>query len=163
MNKWFNDVFLPSIFERCGSCKSLWLSQKQTAVCVDNMKKRVCTESDGVYTYRHYNFVCEWSGRSVVLSYSKKNGCGSISFGMSEEERKQAEKEREEEKKQLELKTIERTKKRPERLKNIIESLQKKQDDLLFELSFDDNTNDDIEFFTKELNECRRLLALYMA
>lgn len=163
MNKWFNDVFLPSIFERCGACKSLWLSQKQTAVCVDNMQKRVCTESDGVYTYRHYNFVCEWRGRSVVLSYSKKNGCGSISFGMSEEERKQAEKEREEEKKQLELKTIERAKKRPERLKKIIESLQKKQDDLLFELSFDDNTNDDIEFFTKELNECRRLLALYTA
>lgn len=39
MNEWFTEVFMRSIFERAGVGKNIWLSQKQTAVCVSNMEK----------------------------------------------------------------------------------------------------------------------------
>ena len=36
--------------------------------------------------YTHNNYVCTWNNRRVTLSYSKKNGCGSITFGFTPEE-----------------------------------------------------------------------------
>lgn len=161
MNKWFNDVFLQSIFDRAGACNSLWLSKKQTAICVENMEKDTVSYSDGVYTYRHLNFHCIWNGRKVTLSYSKKNSCGSIIFGLNEEEQKKHEQERKNEKIRIENERIERTKRNPERLEKQIKALKEQEKNLLSNLSFDDNTEEDVNFYTEKLNECRRLLLLY--
>lgn len=160
---WFNDVFLPSLFERAGIGKTLWLSRKQTAVCTDHMEKKTFSFSDGFGTYRHDNYFYSWNGRQVILSYSKLNGCGSISFGMSKEEQEQAAKEREAERRQLELDSVKRLKRHPERLENRIKALKDQEESFLFDLSFDDNTQEDIDFYTKKLNEVRRLLILYQA
>lgn len=161
MNKWFNEIFMPSIFQRAGVGKSMWLSQKQTAICTENMKKETAVFSDGIYTYKHLNYSCVWNGRKVNLSYSKKNGCGSIIFGLNDEEQKRQEDERKEEKKRLELDSIERAKRHPERLEKRIATLRAQEKIFLEELSDDENDAKDIEFFTEKLNECRRLLALY--
>lgn len=87
-SKWFIEVFLPSVFERCEVGKGKWLSQKQTAVCTQNMiPSSVRYDADGYGTMcEHLNYNCEWCGRNVVLSYSKKNGCGCITFSCTEEE-----------------------------------------------------------------------------
>ena len=119
MNKWFYSTFLPSIFDRCKSRgKEMWLSQKQTAICINNMElHQVRFDPDG-YGVRctHNNYVCDWDGRRVVLSYSKKNGCGYISFGMSKAEQEAHIAEIEAERQKAEAEQIERVKKNPERL-----------------------------------------------
>lgn len=89
MSKWFYNTFLPSIYDRCkDKSREMWLSQKQTSICTQNMaceQHRFDPDGYGV-RYTHNNYVCNWDGRRVVLSYSKKNGCGFISFGASKEE-----------------------------------------------------------------------------
>lgn len=160
---WFNDVFLPSIFRRAGTGKPLWLTQKQTAICTDNMTKNAASFSDGVYSFRHYNYSCTWNGRKVILSYSKKNGCGTIEFGPNEEEQKAAAIEREEEKRRIELETVERAKRNPDRLKKRIEKLRHEEQVLLDNLSFDDNGEEYIKSYTERLSEIRRLLTLYQS
>lgn len=109
MNKWFNNVFLPSIFERAGVNKPLWLSVKQTAVCTDNMpSETVMVPNDiGGYYYRVVYF-CEWQERKVSLAYSKKNGCGSITFGANADEKRQARIEQDIEKEQKRAALLER-------------------------------------------------------
>lgn len=165
MNKWFVDIFMPSIFERAGVGKNIWLSQKQTAVCVSNMEKHVGTHYDegGLRRCTHYYFTCEWCGRHVSMSYSKLNGCGSIIFGLNEEEQEKQKREREEEKKRLEIDSIERAKRNPERLAKRIASLKKQEELYIMEVSDKENSSDDIQFFTEKLAECRRLLSLYLA
>lgn len=32
---WFYDTFLPSLLERAGTNKGMWLSRKQTAICIE--------------------------------------------------------------------------------------------------------------------------------
>ena len=92
---WFQDKFLPSIFERAG-LERKWLTQKQTAVCTRSMEKRVVSVQQpyGEYT-RHTYYITTWQGRHVQLDYSKLNGCGVIQFGMNEQERMDAEAQRE--------------------------------------------------------------------
>ena len=89
MTKWFSEVFLPSLFDRYGT-QAAWLSRKQAAICTDNMaRQQVRYDADGYGTMcNHDNYFCEWNGRRVILSYSKKNGCGQISFSMTVEEAK---------------------------------------------------------------------------
>lgn len=36
---WFYDTFLPSLLERAGTNKGMWLSRKQTAICIEKMEK----------------------------------------------------------------------------------------------------------------------------
>lgn len=160
---WFNEVFLPSLFERAGTGKPLWLSRKQTTVCTDHMEKKTVSFSDGFGTYRHDNYFYSWNGRQVILSYSKLNGCGQISFGMNKEEQEKASKDREEERRKLEIDSVNRLKRHPERLEKRIKSLKEQEESFLFDLSFDDNTQEDIDFYTNKLNEVRRLLNLYQS
>ena len=88
-NRWFYDTFLASLFERAGTEKGMWLSRKQTAICTDNMERHTARfqtrESYGEY-WSHDYYTTTWNGRKVDLSYSKKNGCGMISFGLTKEE-----------------------------------------------------------------------------
>ena len=89
-NEWFDNVFLKSIFERIGTNNVKWLTEKQTAVCTQYMKcetVRIKNAYDEYYV--HDNYVYVWNGRNVRLSYSKKNGCGTIQFGLNAEEKAQ--------------------------------------------------------------------------
>lgn len=85
--EWFKNTFLQSLFDRIGTGKDRWLTVKQTAICTQYMEKNTITFSDGFASYNHDNYVIEWNGRQVYLSYSKKNGCGLISFGLNEDEK----------------------------------------------------------------------------
>lgn len=77
--KWFEDTFLKSIFEKCGE-EGRWLSARQTAICIQYMQKQVIAYGDGFNTFTHNNYFYSWNGFQVKLFYSKKNGCGKISF-----------------------------------------------------------------------------------
>lgn len=86
--KWFEDVFLSSLYERFG-LNGGWLSQKQTSICVQNMECqpiRFMFNSTGDMG-NHLNYVTIWNGRKVILSYSKLNGCGCIRFEGNAEEK----------------------------------------------------------------------------
>lgn len=88
MDKWFDGVFLPSLFERCGTSKSLWLTRNQTSICLDNMEKHttLTAQFQGDYT-KHVYYTYDWKGRKINLQYSKLNGCGTIAFGMTSDEK----------------------------------------------------------------------------
>lgn len=77
--KWFEDTFLKSIFEKYGE-EGRWLSARQTAICIQYMQKQVIAYGDGFNTFTHNNYLYSWNGFQVKLFYSKKNGCGKISF-----------------------------------------------------------------------------------
>lgn len=133
MSKWFYDTFLHSIFERCKDRgKEMWLSQKQTTICTQNMElKQVRFDLDGYGSKgTHNNYFCDWNGRRVVLSYSKKNGCGFISFGMTKAEEEAHIAEVEAERQRAEAERIERIKRDPERLAKRISFYAKKVESL---------------------------------
>lgn len=66
MTRWFQETFLQSLFQRAGINKGLWLSQKQTAICVENMTRHSVRYLDeyGIGCSRLY-FDCKWNGRDV--------------------------------------------------------------------------------------------------
>lgn len=160
MKKWFAETFLPALFERAGTCKTMWLTQKQTAVCVENMEKHVVRtlEFQGDST-SHLWFSCEWNDRAVRLNYSKLNKCGTIEFSFSEAElavhREEIKKDRE----RIENERIERIKRRPERLAKVIGDIKKEIDVYEEKLSWDDNEPRDIEFYAGKLAEAKAKLA----
>ena len=165
MNRWFYETFLPSIFERCEVGKERWLTQKQTAICVQNMERhQVRFDSDGYGTmWNHDNYTCEWAGRSVILYYSKKNGCGCITFGYSDEEREVMRVEHEEERKRILEERIALTKGNPERLRKTIDSLTQRLEDakLFYQDDIADGLNVRFEDDLKRIAEIEAELALY--
>ena len=122
MSKWFEEVFLPSVFERTGSGKSRWLTAKQTNICTANMERHTARHENefGGY-YQHTYFTGVWNGRDITLAYSSKNGCGEITFGLTAAERAEAEKERVAEREKIKLDRIRRN---PERYQKQLEKLQ---------------------------------------
>lgn len=165
MNKWFYGVFLTSIFDRCGTDKGMWLSQKQTAICVDNMKRRtVRYDSDGYGTmYSHDNYFTEFEGRAVSLSYSKKNGCGYISFSMNAEEAEAHKMEVEEERERIKADRIERVKRNPERLAKHLDSLMKKLENAQkeYQLDLEEGEEAYIEYDLEEIASIKAEIELY--
>ena len=165
MNRWFCCVFLPSIFERCEPGKGKWLSQKQTLICTENMvRKQVRYDADGYGTmHTHDNYVCEWEGRSVFLSYSKKNGCGRIEFGFNAEEIASMNAEREAEQKRIKAERVERTKRNPERLARKIADIRKKIQGWIeeYELDLADGDEEAAQFDLEAIAELEMELALY--
>lgn len=145
----------------------MWLSQKQTAICIQNMDLRqVRFDPDG-YGVRctHNNYTCDWDGRRVVLSYSKKNGCGYISFGMDKAEEEAHRIEIEAEKQRCEAERIERIKKNPERLaKRIafytskINALRKQWEAEKEDADYDES---DAEWYAEEIAKLEAKLAAY--
>ncbi len=88
---WFYDTFLPSLLERAGTNKGMWLSRKQTAICIERMEVHtvMVPQFQGDYC-RHNYYTMEWNGRHVHLNYSKLNGCGQITFGFNAAEAEEA-------------------------------------------------------------------------
>lgn len=109
---WFYDTFLPSLLERAGTNKGMWLSRKQTAICIEKMEKHttMVAQFQGDY-YRHNYYTLEWSGRKVFLNYSKLNGCGQITFGFTPAEAEDAGRRHAEEKRQEAEERMERKRK----------------------------------------------------
>ena len=162
MNKWFNETFHASLFERAGTCKTMWLTQKQTAICIDNMEKHVVRtlgfQGDST---KHLWFSCEWNGRNVRLNYSKLNKCGSIEFSFTEAELAVRKEEIKKGRERIENERIERIKRRPERLAKVIADIKKEIERFETELSYEDNEPDEVEFYTHELEEANAKLAKY--
>lgn len=167
MNKWFSEVFLSSIFERCGKRREMWLTQKQTAVCTSNMEMRQTRyDADGYGTmHTHLWYECEWQGRRVSLSYSKKNGCGYISFEMNAEEQAEHLAKIEAEKQKAEAERIARIKADPERLAKRISFYAMKIETAKANLqaALEEGDQDDAEWYGEKVAEYEAKLAKYTA
>lgn len=165
MNKWFEEVFLKSIFERCEIGKQKWLSAKQTAICVQYMEMHRARYDCDVYgtMCNHNYYTCEWMERSVVLDYSKKNGCGCITFGMNEEEKVKQQKENEAERERIKRERIERIKRNPERLAKKIDELERKLKSLQdeYEDVIAENDEEEIEWVLEEICKVENELKTY--
>lgn len=144
--KWFEEVFLPSLFDKAGINHAMWLSRKQTAICTENMTAESCMDELG---YRHTSYKTTYNGREVSMQYSKKNGCGQITFGATEEEVKESMQE-------YNKRRIERVKnsakvmleRRSERVPKRLAELQRLIDSVLFAL--EDETNPDLQSNLKQ-------------
>ena len=125
-NKWFDDVFLSSLFERFGT-SSHWLTQKQTAICTQYMEEhteRIDTKN-GIYN--HSNYTYEWRGRKVFLSFSKLNGASTINFSPTAEEIEEIRKKNKERENERQIERIKRAwEKHPEKIQQKTENLLKK-------------------------------------
>ena len=166
-NKWFNEIFLPSIFETAGAGRKKWLTVKQTAICTEYMeRKSVVYDSDVFGTmYTHYNYVCDWNGRNVALWYSKKSKCGCIEFGYNEKEFIALKEKADEERKRIKAETIARTKSKPERLSRKIAKLKEEIKGWETEYNFDieDGKLKDAKFCEIKIKELKAELNLYIS
>lgn len=153
-NKWFNDIFMPSLFERAKN-NAMWLSAKQTQICVENFDsyKTVRVEAECGYYYRKiYEYT--WQNRTVSLYYSKLNGCGQILFGFTPEEAEQNRIEGEKANKIKHIERLEHLKKRAlidkseiaiENFNKRIEQLQEALQDWETELQEDIKNGETVE------------------
>lgn len=170
---WFDDAFLESLFSKAGSDNAIWLTAKQGAVCCRYMAE---TEVIGKYGYRHSIFSYTWRGRSVTYSHSKKNGCGTIIFGLTPKECKKEHEEFQERKKKdarhlLEWRAenaTERFLNEMSRLKESILTLEAEIQELQDELSEENLSEKERDTYTwsmgvntDELEEKRKKLAEY--
>lgn len=162
-NKWFEDVFLRSIFDRIGH-EIRWLTAKQTAICTQYMEKQTVRLETATGYCNHYNYTYSWNGRDVFLCYSSKNGCGTIQFGLNSEEQEQARIQNESEKRQKIIERARRNLERhPEKYFQRIEALKAKIEDYLEEIkiSIEENDTNGIENFEKYVKEMKEELELW--
>ena len=168
-NKWFNETFLPSIFEKVGAGNQKWLTARQTMICTDNMQKAtVRYDADGYGTmHSHDNYSCKWNGRDVNLYYSKKNGCGCIEFGYNAEEIEAMRIANDAERARIKAKSIELTKKKPERLARRVSDLETRikilKDNWQVAKDEDDCDAEDDAWYASEIEKLENELALYVA
>ena len=162
MNNWFNNVFLASLHDRAGN-KGLWLSRKQTQICVENMERhnrRIM--DDGISYYNHLYYTCNWQGRAVNLDYSKLNGCGIITFGLTAEEQDAGRKASDAEQLKIKLDRIARNKeKRPERVAEMINKLNAKIDNVHLEIADAIEDGEDDTYLQSYLSELELELQLW--
>lgn len=160
-NKWFSSVFLPSVFESCGTGRSRWLTKRQSAVCVEHMElERIPVPIDGVgdRTGFHHNYAYEWRGRRVVLSYSKKNGCGFITFGADEAEQEEARVRAMQERARIEAERVEHIKRRPWRLEWWAARLEEELRGLrgMYDLAQEDEDEEAMEHWAQKIAEVQK-------
>ena len=163
---WFYETFLPSLFERAGAEKGMWLSQKQTAVCTKYMEKH-SVRTDEFFGDRntHLYYTAKWGERDVQLSYSKLNGCGMITFSYNKAEREEATRAAQEERERIERERIARVKRHPERLAKIISELQHNLENAiaLYDGDIADGMDSDtLKYDLERIENFRAELAKYM-
>lgn len=162
-NEWFEKVFLVSLFEVAGHNEK-WLTAKQTAVCVQYMDCHTVRTENRYGFNNHDNYCYNWNGRQVILSYSKKNGCGTIWFGYNESEKKQLKIQNEKERKQKIIDIArKRLKRSPEKYFKQIQKIKTKISDIQDYINecFDDNDTDGVENFVKEIDTLKEELSLW--
>lgn len=160
--KWFDEVFLLSLFERFGTYPK-WLSAKQTAICIKNMECHVVQRGPHPMDGAHLNYSATWQGRPVYLFYSKKNGCGEITFGLTEEEAEKLGREWREQKEKQKEESRNRAKQNPERCQKHITALVRKIEDCTDYLqeAIQDNDQEEIEFYKEEIAETKKELEFW--
>lgn len=182
---WFYDTFLPSLLERAGTSKGMWLSRKQTAICVEKMKQHtvMVPQFQGDYC-RHNYYTMEWNGRHVQLEYSKLNGCGMITFGLTAAEAdelncKHAEEKQREAEERMERKrkwaawarenAPEKLAERIARYQSMVQAKEKALDEIRQEMTEPDydeefriNDTSYMDRLNKELAEAEAMLAIYL-
>ena len=133
-NKWFNEVFLPSLFEyvkkTVGLCKNCKISDKQFNICRQNMEEVKCYDSDYRKSYSYYNYM--WNDRNVIVTRHNNNY---ISFSFNSAEAAQARQEEEAEREAEKLAMYNRIKQNPERLEKSLSNKLAKLEKLKNELS----------------------------
>lgn len=184
---WFYDTFLPSLLERAGTNKGLWLSRKQTAICIERMEQHTVRtpQFQGDYCSHNY-YTMEWNGRHVNLNYSKLNGCGQITFGFTAAEAEEASRRHAEEARRETAERMERKRKwtvwarenapeklaqRTARYQSKVDDLKEAIEDILEDLREEEATGDTkyieidraaLERAKKELAEAETMLAVYL-
>ena len=153
-NKWFDEVFLPSIFEYAqktvGLCKNCKISDKQFNICRQNMEEVKCYDSDYRKSYSYYNYM--WNDRNVIVTRHNDNY---ISFSLNSAESEQARQEEEKAREAEKLKRLEHIKQNPERLKKSISKKLEKLEKLQKELqeALDDEEDDIIECIKNDISK----------
>ncbi len=168
MAKWFEDQFLPSIFQRAGVNNHIWLSAKQTAVCVRHMEEHTMRYEVDKYgtTYKSKYYTYIWGQRKVNLQYSKKNGCGTIEFGPSAAEQGEIERQAQAEREHIKAERIRLRKKNPERLAKEISRLESELETAIFFrdcLDGEESSQDEIDFWSNKVSEIKAEIALLTA
>lgn len=144
-NKWFDKVFLPSLFEYAqktvGLCKNCKISDKQFNICRQNMEEH--SSYDVSYGTSHIYYSYMWNDRNVIVTRHNNNY---ISFSFNSAETAQARQEEEAERDAEKIAMFNRIKQNPERLEKSLTKKIAKLEKLQNELSeaFDDEEDDDI-------------------
>lgn len=144
-NKWFDEVFLPSLFEYAqkivGLCKNCKISDKQFNICRQNMEEVKCYDSDYRVNYSYYSYM--WNDRQIIVTHHNNNY---ISFSFNSAEVAQARQEEEQARETEKLAMLERIKQNPERLEKSLAKKLAKLEKLKNELSeaLDDEEEADI-------------------
>ena len=144
-NKWFNKIFLPSLFEYAqktvGLCKNCKISDKQFNICRQNMDEVNCFDSDYRVNYSYYNYI--WNNRQVTVN---RYNDAYINFSLSTTETAQARQEEEAEREAEKMAMLEHIKQNPERLEKSLAKKLAKLEKLQNELSeaIDDEEESDI-------------------
>lgn len=145
MSKWFDEVFLPSLFEytqkSVGLCKNCKISDKQFNICRQNMEEIKCYDSEYRVNYSYFNY--NWNDRNVIVTHHKNNY---ISFSLNSAEAAQARQEEEQTREAEKFAMFERIKQNPERLEKSLARKFEKLEKLQNELSeaIDDEEEDNI-------------------
>lgn len=162
-SKWFEDVFLQSLYSAAGHAEK-WLTAKQTAICTQYMQRHTARIETATGYNSHDNYVYNWDGREVILSYSKKNGCGTIWFGLNCEEQEQARIENEAEKRQNIIETAQRRFKRsPERYYATLDKIKAKINSYQQEIeeSKEEGDTDGLENLVNYVEQLKQELTLW--
>ena len=150
-NKWFDEAFLPSLFEYAlktvGLCKNCKISDKQFNICRQNMDEVNCFDSDYRVNYSYYSY--KWNDRNVIVTRHNNNY---ISFSFNSAETVQARQEEEQTRKAEKLAILEHIKQNPERLEKSLANKFSKLEKLKKELSeaLDHEEDDDIISMIKD-------------
>ena len=144
-NKWFDEVFLPSLFEYAqksvGMCNNCKISDKQFNICRQNMEEVKCYDSDYRKSYSYYNYI--WDDRNVIVTRHNNNY---ISFSFNSAEAAQTRQEEEQAREAEKMAILEHIKQNPERLEKSLANKLAKLEKLQNELSeaVDENEDADI-------------------
>lgn len=156
MCKWFDDVFLRSLFDQTGTNRDKWITAKQTAICIKYMQRSTANIETASGTYKHDNYYYQWEGRQIFLSYSKLNGCSTINFSLTPEEIEEANTAYKAEKlQQMKDRAKSRYTRHPERHLDYIRKLEDKINSYQEEIkeSIKENDTDGIENLYKFVEE----------
>lgn len=75
---WFYDTFLPSLLERAGTNNGMWLSRKQTAICIKKMEKHTAMvpQFQGDYCrHNYYSYAGNISVNDGWRLWQKERNC----------------------------------------------------------------------------------------
>lgn len=154
--KWFDDVFLRSLFDQTGTNRDRWITAKQTAICIKYMQRSTAHIETASGTYKHDNYYYQWEGREIFLSYSKLNGCSTINFSLTPSETAaENEKYKAEKLQQTKDRARSRYTRHPERHVEYIRKLESKINSYREEIkeSIEENDTDGIENLYKFVEE----------